>query len=438
MMVMEELQLAQSPFQLQLEALYLVAEKDHVLEKFRAKAWESFLKKGLPSKKDELFRYIKLSNLYLQEYASASSTADEIDIAPYLYPETAQSTLVFVNGEFRPALSRTQALPQKMVILPLPAAMQSYGALLSNQLSKACRDEADPFALLNLALQPEGLFIYLPPRTNCLSPIQLLNIVDGRVAKALTFPRVQLFVGSSASLEIISTHASLNAASQCIDQVTEAYIEENARLRYVQVNNHAIASTWHFDALRATLKKDSFLEATLLTGGGATVRNDYRVVLTGTNGEALLNGLSLLTDKREAHCHILVDHQAPQCSSRQLYKNILDKHAHVSFEGKILVHKEAQKTNAFQLNNNLLLSDYANAESKPNLEIFADDVKASHGATMGQLDKEELFYLQSRGFSPHAAKNLLIYGFCQEVIDKIPLASLRGNISALARDYARG
>ena len=209
------------------------------------------------------------------------------------------------------------------------------------------------------------------------------------------------------------------------------------RLDYTQAlcGEHRLA--WHLDAFRATLKRDSYLKTVSVTEGGMTVRNDYRITLAGENAEALLNGIWMLSDKREAHANIFIDHQAPICRSFQLFKDVLTDFSRSSFEGKIMVRQAAQKTEAFQLNNNLLLNDHAHADSKPNLEIFADDVKASHGATFGQLDPDQLFYLKTRGFSDETAKNLLIYGFCEQVIELIPILSLRQEFSHLVRNYLR-
>jgi Fe-S cluster assembly protein SufD len=434
MSVMEQKE-ALNAFAIALDTLIDKALVGHPLVKFKSMARERFVDMGLPTKKDERFKYIKLRSLYEQTYEHIPQTHADIDITPYVLPEAANSALVFVNGVFRPHLSRLDNMPSKMVVLPLSQAMVSYGALLQNQLSRACRDEADPFALLNLCLHHEGVFLYLPPRTLCDAPIQLLHIIDGTCQASISCPRLQLFVGAGAQASIVSTHVCLSPLSHCINQVVDAHIEDNARLRYTQDNCHTNPLLWHFDALRAHLKKDAHLEALSATAGCDTVRHDYRVALAGSNAEALLHGVWMLRDKREAHHHVLIEHQAPHCTSRQLFKGVLDDNARSSFEGKIAVSQAAQKTNAFQLNNNLLLSDYAEARSKPNLEIFADDVKASHGSTVGQLDSEEQFYMLSRGFSPSAAKNFLVYAFCQEVIDKINVPTLKASISALTRAY---
>lgn len=423
--MMTEIRSEIDEFYLLLEKLYRESPKEALLSKFQEKAWERFAQIGLPSRKDDVFRYIKLRLLYKRAYEIKSAKAiDSQIIAPHIYAECQNSLLVFINGHYVEHLSRLDGLPDKCVISPLSVAMRPYGALLGNQISKSIKEEKDPFALLNLAMHGEGAFIYLPPRTQCKVPVQILHLVDSD-ASVITTPRLQLFAGASSEIELFSTHLQLSSEPVCINQRIDMTLEENAHVRYIQANGQRLDDVWHFDALRATLKKASTLKSISVSNGSESVRNDYNVQLSGEGGEVQLNGLWLLKERREAHQHIFVDHQAPNCLSRQLFKGILFDQSHSSFEGKIMVRQEAQETNAFQLNNNLLLSDGASAESKPNLEIFADNVKASHGATVGQLEKEELFYLQSRGFSLHEAQKLLVYGFCQEIIHMITQPTLQ-------------
>lgn len=417
-------------FNMLLETLYLTALKEPSLEKLQLKAWERFCELGLPSRKNEVFRYIKLRQLYSNQYKqSAFTTLEKSDVVPYIHAECHNSVIVFVNGHFAPQLSCTKALPEKMVIMRLSEAMRTYGALLTNQMTKAIKEETDPFAVLNLAMHGDAAFLYLPPKTICAVPLQILYLVDESVENPFLTPRVNLFAGAFSEIELINKHIILAKEKCCINQRMDLSIEENAHVRYLQDNCHESAHVWHFDALRATLKKYSSLHGINVSNGSSTVRNDYRVLLTGEGGEATLNGVWLLKDKRELHQHIFIDHQAPNCLSRQLFKGALQDTSHSSFEGKIMVRKEAQETNAFQLNHNLLLSDGAAAESKPNLEIFADNVKASHGATIGQLEKEELFYMQSRGFSLSEAQKMLVRGFCQEIIDMIHQPMVRKQLS---------
>lgn len=429
--MMAEIRSEIDDFQSLLTALYQTAPRSVSLEKLQMKSWERFCDIGLPTRKNDVFRYVKLRNLYAHTYESATSSSLGAEaIAPHIFPECIDSVLVFINGAFSPQLSRLKGVPEKMFVSTLSDAMRSYGALLTNQAIKAAKEEQDPFAALNLALHGEAAFLYLPPKTFCAAPIQVLHLVDGLNAKTVVMPRLQVFAGAFSEVELISTHVKISGSESCINQRLDVSLEENAHVRYVQVNSHEAPDTWHFDAVRSTLKKSSSFTCVNVTNGSATVRNDYRVVLAGENCETSLNGVWLLKDRREVHQNIFIDHQAPNCLSRQLFKGALNDVSHSSFEGKIMVRQEAQETNAFQLNNNLLLGDGASAESKPNLEIFADNVKASHGATIGQLEKEELFYMQSRGFSSADAKKLLVRGFCQDVVDMIRQEPLRQQIAA--------
>jgi Fe-S cluster assembly protein SufD len=429
--MMTEIRAEIDDFQALLASHYQSTTKSPSLEKIQANGWQKFCELGLPTRRNDEFRYVKLRNLYGQTYEkSAFANLSAEAITPYIYPECKDSVLVFVNGSFAPDLSRLKGLPEKIVVSTLTDAMRPYGALLTNQATKAIKEELDPFAALNLALHGEAAFIYLPPKIVCESPVQILHIVNGLTGKPFVMPRLQLFAGAFSEIEVVSTHAQLSGAGCCINQRLDVSIEENAHVRYVQANCHEGADVWHFDAVRGFLKKSSSFKCINVSNGSATVRNDYRVQLAGENCETSLNGVWLLGDRREVHQHIFVDHQAPNCLSRQLYKGVLNDSSHSSFEGKIMVRQAAQETNAFQLNNNLLLSDGASCESKPNLEIFADNVKASHGSTIGQLEKEELFYLQSRGFSSENAKKLLVRGFCKEVIDMIRQETIHDKMMA--------
>lgn len=245
----------------------------------------------------------------------------------------------------------------------------------------------------------------------------------------LMHPRILLFAGSQSQIEMVATTAALSGDGWCSNGVIDLSIEEGAQVHLSQTSVQEPENSWHFEALRAVLKRDSKLVAVSATDGSQTVRHDYRVALAGENAEGLLNGMWHLKGKREAHSHVLMEHEAAHCRSMQLFKGALHDRSRSSFEGKIYVHSEAQKTDAFQLNQNILLDEGANADSKPNLEIFADDVKASHGSTVGRLDPEQIHYMQTRGISEAEAKKLLVEGYCREVIDMIPVASLRKKLS---------
>lgn len=425
-----------SAFQMLLEKHYKEISGNSILPKHQTKAWDHFTNLGLPTRKNEVFRYVPLKQLFSQRYALSKPTTISLSqIASHIYPECKESVLVFVNGHYQPLLSNITALPKRLIISPLPEATRTYSALLNNQLAKSLKEETDPFTTLNAALNCDGGFIYLPPKTVVETPIQILHVIDAGSAPIFVMPRIHVFVGAQSELKLATSAMCLSGLHYCLNQAVEFSLEEDAHAKHLQMAYDASAESWHLDAVRASLKRNSTFKTLCLTDGSATTRHDYRIALTGENAEASLNGLWMLSDKREAHTHVLIDHQAPNCRSLQLYKGVLNDFAKSSFEGKIYVRQAAQKTDAFQLNNNLLLSDRAQANSKPNLEIFADDVKASHGATVGQLDSDQLFYMKTRGFSDELAKNMLVYSYCKEVLDMIFIPSVLCEMTRRAKNY---
>lgn len=423
-------------FKTLLEKFMLQANQADGWQKARLKAWDQFLTLGLPSRRTELYRYIKVRRLFSQTYELAPETTLTADqIAPYIQPECRQSLLVFVNGDYCPSLSQRAAIPPQVSVSTLQEAAQTYGAFLNNHWTKSLREESDAFAAINGALHRKGAFLYIPPKTIIEAPIQILHIIKTENQLCMLAPRLNVFVGAQSEAVFCTVQKNWSANGYFANQVVELALEEGSNVQYAQLLCDEHHASWHFDALRATLKRNATLKTVCVTEGSMTVRTDYRIALIGENAEVLLNGVWMLRDKREAHANVFIEHQAPHCRSFQLFKGVLNDFSRSSFEGKIMVRRPAQKTEAFQLNNNLLLSDHAHADSKPNLEIFADDVKASHGATVGQLDPEQLFYMKTRGFDEAAAKNMLVYGFCEQVIEMIPLSSLRQAISAKAKNY---
>lgn len=412
-------------FQEKLQALFQESTLSDSLQRLRAKAWEHFLELGLPTRKSEVYQYVRLRHLFSKDLSTkATSQIDFEKLTAFVLPECQESLLIFVNGIFRPDLSRLSGLPKNVVAIPLSDAMRTFGSLLSNQMSIRLQDEKDPFAALNAAFSHGASFVYVPPKTLLESPIQILNVFDSLEASPIFSPRAEFVFGTQSEGKVISTAASLSGEDYFVNAALNLTLEEGSKAYVVQSSEGLPAKSWHFEALRASLKRDSSLKTVSFTDGSQGTRFDYRVSLVGENADCSLNGLWVLKEKREAHTHVLMDHLAPHCRSMQFYKGVLNEASHSSFEGKIFVHHEAQKTQAFQLNNNLLLSDQAFADSKPNLEIFADDVKASHGATVGQLDEEQLFYLTARGVPVNQARTLLVLGYCKEIIDMISSPTL--------------
>ncbi|MFA6915480.1 MAG: Fe-S cluster assembly protein SufD [Parachlamydiales bacterium] len=419
-----------------LERIWDSSPKEDLFGKLKQNAWEAFLKLGLPTRKTEVYSYVTLRKLFSKNFAFLKPHAISKEaISPYILPECRQSVLVFINGSYSPELSNRSAIPASVTIDTLNDAYRTYGSFITNAWKRNLTSEKDPFYLINAALHHSAAFIYVPPKVVVEAPIQILSIIDAQDQIGLIFPRWHLFAGNSSQVKCCTTQAVLSGDSYVNMSAIDFNIEENAQVELVQLVTTERDDAWTLDSARAHLKRNSTLNTVSVTEGGEAARLDWHVVLAGENGEANLSGLGLCNGKHEGHAHILMEHQAPHCRSMQFYRNVIKDTARSSFEGKIYVHQEAQKTDAYQMNNNLLLSDNAQAYSKPNLEIFADDVKASHGCTIGQLDDEQLFYLKARGLSQEIAQHLLIQGFCSEVIDKITIESLLKEAGRTAAAY---
>lgn len=398
-------------FLLSLQRYFEEIRGHELLKGMREKAWDHFLELGLPEKTDEAFRYVPLRRLYEQSLHETAYIPSKEEILSHIYPECQGSYLVFVDGSYRPELSDLSSLSKKIVAQTIHDAMRSYGPFLQSRWSKALKEEPDPFAVLNLAVHPQGLFFYVPPKVVLEKPIQTLFLSSpGSFAPA----RLQLFLASQTEVQWISTIVGEGFHNTFIDVA----LEDGASFQQTEVPTSG--NGWHLNYFRATLKRDSRLKYFALTSGPRITRHSLRAQIQGENADVLLQGLWDLQQNSQAHTHVLVEHATPHARSLQKFKGVLKDTAQSSFEGKIFVHPEAQKTEAYQLNHNLLLSEGAIAHAKPNLEIFADDVKASHGATFAQVDEEQLFYLKSRGISTEVASQLLIRGFMQEMIDQIP------------------
>ncbi|MBN4067181.1 Fe-S cluster assembly protein SufD [Simkania negevensis] len=393
------------------------------MKRLRKKAWDRFNAIGLPTRKQGPYQYVPLRRLYAAELLPVTiSPPSQAIVDEHILSECRKSCLVFVNGCYNPSLSNVEALPKKAVILPLSDALRSYGPFLDKRMKESVKEERDSFAMLNAALHDSGLFVYLPPNVVIKDPIQIHHVVTAE-SPSIMAPRIHLSLGVHAEARVFSTLHHTNNTNHWINQLFDISLEENAHLHICYNTARTASNLMLFSFMRATIKASSVLSSVSLNSGGSAIREDYHVRLIGSGAQALLHGACMLQGKNQMHTNVLMEHVAPNCSSTQLFKSILRDQTRSSFEGKIYIHKEAQKTDAYQLNANILLSDTAIVDSKPNLEIFADDVKASHGCTIGQLDEEQLFYLLTRGISKEAANKLLLYGFCTDVVEKIPLAS---------------
>jgi len=415
-----------------------VSVEHETFSKIRKKAWDRFRALGTPGPKSDAFQYVRLDGLYaMQLVEAAKREVPRSDFQQAILPECAHSYLLFIDGTFRKDLSDTTHLPQQVVVEPFSKAYKTYSTLLQNSSTKLLQGESNPFVLLNLACSQDGAFVYVPPKIALQAPLQIIHLITA--PNSWVMPRLNLFQGAQSELTLVSTIESQTEEAVFSNGFFDLNLEENTHTTLIQsaLSEKVAAKGVLFDQLRAVLKRSSTLKTIQLTDSSLQIRRDSHIYLAGENAEVQLNGIALLDDVKESHTHVVVEHEEVYTRSMQLFKNVLNDTAHSSFEGKILVRQKAQKTDAYQLNNNLVLSDAARANSKPNLEVFADDVKASHGATTGQLDPEELFYLRSRGINEHDAKNALISGFCEQVTSMIPLASLREKAAECIRRYLR-
>lgn len=391
-----------------LESLFSL--KGDLLDAWRKKAWEKSIFLTPPASKSDAFSYMALDGWYERLVAPSALLEEK---ALEILPECKDSYLVFKDGDFLPELSK---IPAGVVALPLFLAMKSYGLFLQNQMQRMVKEEGDFFALLNGACHGSGLFLYVPPMTAINKPLQIVHV---HTQKRVVFPRIQIVMGKGSSVQIIHKAASQDAICH-IDTV----LDEGSRLFFYEMSS-TNPKTQQMQTVRASLKRDSFFEALFVNEGSKMLRNAFQVQLLEENSEALLRGVNLLSEAHESHVYGKIEHVAPNTRSRQHFKSVLQGQSRASFEGKIFVKPEAQKTEAYQHSQTLILSPEAISYAKPNLEIFADDVKASHGATISQPDKEALFYLRSRGLSLDEASALLIDGFCGEILSAIPFPSIR-------------
>ncbi len=349
---------------------------------------------NLPDKKNQAYDFVNLNRLKGLPHNGAVAK-----------PLEKRSGIVFSNGFFLKEASNT---PQEVVVLPIHEALNSYGGVLNKRLEI---QETDYFAHLNKKNTKDGVFIYVPPKLQV-----KLDITHFISETALITPRLHLFLGAEAEAKLTFSYHLEEKITPLLSEVIDLNLSERSGLKISLDTRGFPSEATHFASIRATLKRASRFESVSVTHGSNLSRFDYAVELQQEGANASLKGLTHLFDSNEAHSNVLMSHKAPHCTSSQLFKTLLEDTSSSSFQGKIYVDQKAQKTEAFQLNKNLLLDKRSRAYCKPNLEIFADDVKASHGATFGHLNEEQLFYLKARGLSEKSAKEILIKGFIEELL----------------------
>ncbi len=392
------------------------------LSQLRARAIDRVSTQRLPTKRDEEWRFTDISSLtdlpFQPSQPDSNLTVQDIE---HLCVKEAKNRLVFVDGHYSSQLS-TIIDSAALVIGNLPAFVSTHAAILESHLGQYAKFDDNVFTALNTAFLRDGALIWIPKNTAIAEPIHLLFIATQN--EVTSYPRCLLIGETGSNVTLIEDYVALQQGAYVTNSVTEVSLAANAHAKHIRIQRES-TQAFHLANCAVSLAHASNYQSVSIALGSQISRYNLDVGLTDEAAECTIDGLTLIAGRQLADTHTGIDHLKPNGTSRQQHKCIVGDAAHAVFNGKIMVRPHAQHTNSSQSSRNLLLSQTARVDTKPQLEIFADDVKCAHGATVGQLDQEEVFYLQSRGLSEVAARNLLTYAFGAEIISRIPVTSLR-------------
>ncbi len=402
----------------------LIGENLQWLKEKRDQAIKTFSAGGFPSPREEEWRYTNVRPIERKQFRPIETSPADIDEGLIkAYSLASADKLVFVDGRFCAELSDLPSLPEGAVVESMAVALESHAELLEAKLGRALHDESHGFLDFNTAFFNDGLFVYLPENSALDKPLQLLFVSTKNEVAQLSTIRNLIVVEQGASLELVETwvgdasHCYLNAA------VTEVLVGENSAVKLTKLQAES-DKAYHFGGTYVKQARYSRFNHQSFSFGGALVRNDLHTGLREA-AEVTLDGLFLVAGRQHVDNHTRINHTQPHAVSREQYKGILNDKARGVFQGRVIVQEGAQKTNSEMSNHNLLLSENAEIDTKPQLEIYADDVKCAHGVTVGQLDKESVFFLQSRGIESERARNMLTFAFANELVEKIELPDLK-------------
>jgi Fe-S cluster assembly protein SufD len=406
------------------------ANGDDSLRALRVAAMDRFAEIGFPTLRDEEWRFTPLTKLAEVPFQPAEPgralEMEEDELAALLPPTGPSKQITLVGGEFAPRLSNSANLPAGVVMGSLAAALRSRRELVEPHLAKYVRLGNAPFAALNTAFLSDGLFVYLPRGTVLREPLHLVYVSLAGDEPTVFHPRTLIVCESNAQATIVQSYLGVDRgeAVTFTNAVTEIVLGPNSQIDHCKIQRET-TKAFHFETLQIQHERDSRFVSQAINLGGGLVRNEINALLAGEGCECTLNGLYVASGTQHIDNRTTIDHAKPHCASHELYKGILDGKAKGVFNGKIFVRQDAQKTDAKQTNKTLLLSDDATINTKPQLEIFADDVKCTHGATIGQLASEAIFYLRSRGIGLEQARAILTYAFAEDVLQRITVEPLR-------------
>lgn len=397
----------------------------------REEASNRFEKSEFPTKKDEEWKYTNISPILKKGFVpspiSEQAGIEKSDLDKYLIPDLDVHLLVLINGIFSEELSSIKKEEEGIIIDSFRNQLLNNSDFLIEKMHKR-ESEENSFNLLNNAFTYDGFVVYVPKNKVIERPVHVLNIASGKTERPLIQPRNIIVAEENAQAKIISEFNGYEYGEYFTNIVTEISVAENANVSFYKLQNES-NSAYHIDRTEIIQKESSVFNHFSLSFGAKIARNDINTKLDGENIELHLYGLYLGNEDQHIDHHTFIDHAKPNCESNELYKGILDDNARGVFSGKILVDKIAQKTNAFQSNKSVLLSENASVDAKPQLEIYADDVKCSHGATVGKLDEQAYFYIRSRGVPEESARSMLIRAFVEDVISEIDIDLLREKVN---------
>ena len=402
------------------------------LHDVRTLALKNFENKGFPTKKEESWKYTSLNAILKNDFTVFPKTENTIqysDVKKYFLHEIDTYKVVFIDGVFSSHLSATTHEGIDVCLMSSALNKPKYKMVIDTYFNQiANKDES--LTSLNTAFANEGAYINIPKSKVADKPIEIMYFSTGSEAALLVQPRNLVIVGENSHVQIIERHQSLNENPVLTNSVTEIFAQKRAIVDYYKIQNDNLEANL-IDNTYVSQKQESHVSVHTFSFGGNLTRNNLNFYHFGERLTSTLNGITIIGDKQHVDHYTLVHHAAPNCESFQDYKGIYSDRSTGVFNGKVFVEKEAQKTNAFQKSNNILLSDKATINAKPQLEIFADDVKCSHGCTVGQLDETALFYMQQRGIPKKEAKALLMYAFSNAVIENIKIPELKKRITTI-------
>lgn len=400
----------------------------------REKARAVLATEGFPTTRDEDWKYTDptpLANIILKDPQSESAPPLLTQIESLLFDSKTCCRLVFLDGEYSPEFSCVCDVPPGVVLRSLRDVLQNEPQLVENHLGRAARDEDNAFVALNSALFSDGAFVQIPNESISDKPIQILFVSTGKTLAAQ--PRIVVIAGGSSATTIVESYVSLHGEPHLTNAVTEIFAGPNARVDHYKAQTEN-ESALHVATLQVLAARDANIASHAFTFGGRVARSDSNAIMQGEGCEVTLNGLYLGRGQQVIDNHTVMDHAMPHCHSYEVYTGILDDESRGVFNGKIFVRPDAQKTDAKQSNRALLLSRGAEINTKPQLEIFADDVKCTHGATVGKLDEIATFYMRSRGIGADLTRRLLTYAFAAEVVETLELEPLKLDLERLTME----